>query len=147
ESCDGVDNDCNGAVDDGDPEGGVACMTGQPGICAAGTSACEGGAVACNQNQQPATETCNNIDDDCDGTPDDGNPSGGGGCSTGQPGICSSGTLQCQAGVLNCVQSQTAQAEICGNGVDEDCDGTADDGCGCAHPLCSTGTALVAGCD
>lgn len=147
ESCDGVDNDCNGQADDGDPEGGAACMTGQPGICAAGTSACENGGVVCNQNQQSTTEACNNLDDDCDGTPDDGNPGGGGVCNTGQPGICAAGTLQCQAGVVNCVQNQTSQAEICGNGIDEDCDGTPDDGCGCAHPLCSTGTALVSGCD
>ncbi|HVE65452.1 MAG TPA: S8 family serine peptidase, partial [Thermoanaerobaculia bacterium] len=33
---DGVDNDCDGIIDDGNPGGGAACTTGQPGVCADG---------------------------------------------------------------------------------------------------------------
>jgi hypothetical protein len=51
EVCNGLDDDCNGVVDNGNPGGGVACNTGKPGICAAGTTACVGGAIACEPNQ------------------------------------------------------------------------------------------------
>ncbi len=48
-------------------------------------------------------------------------------CSTGQPGACSAGTTSCTAGTVTCVPSVAAQAEVCGNGIDEDCDGMLDD--------------------
>lgn len=47
EVCDGFDNDCDGQTDDGNPGGGVACSTGQPGACAAGLTACQGGRTVC----------------------------------------------------------------------------------------------------
>ena len=38
--------------------------------------------------------------------------------------------------------------ETCGNGLDEDCNGTADDGCGCPFDLCSSpGSPQTPGCD
>ncbi|MFT3767574.1 MAG: DNRLRE domain-containing protein [Minicystis sp.] len=72
EICDGIDNNCNGGVDEGNPGGGLACSTGKPGICAAGTTACSGGAIACVQNQPATTEICNGVDDNCNGVVDDG---------------------------------------------------------------------------
>ncbi|HWB82078.1 MAG TPA: hypothetical protein VG755_44250, partial [Nannocystaceae bacterium] len=33
------------------------------------------------------------------------------------------------------------------NGLDDDCDGNVDNGCGCPHDLCTTGAAMVSGCD
>jgi Notch-like protein len=74
ESCDGQDNDCNGAVDNGNPGGGGACNTGQPGICAAGTQQCSGGGLSCQQNQGAAgSDTCGNgLDDNCNGSVDEG---------------------------------------------------------------------------
>ena len=71
ESCDGVDNDCNGQPDEGNPGGGVACESGMPGLCAAGTTLCQDGLLECAQNGQPRSEVCNLLDDDCDGTVDD----------------------------------------------------------------------------
>jgi hypothetical protein len=47
EVCDNVDNDCNGIVDNGNPGGGQACSTGQPGNCAAGLTQCEAGQFVC----------------------------------------------------------------------------------------------------
>ena len=47
------------------------CDTGQPAMCAAGTTQCQGGAVVCAPNNAH-TETCNGRDDDCDGVVDDG---------------------------------------------------------------------------
>src|SRR6185503_13841722 len=64
EVCDGVDNDCDASVDEGDPGGGGACATGQPGVCAAGTRQCQAGSLACVRNIPPAAETCNGLDDD-----------------------------------------------------------------------------------
>ena len=38
EVCDGADNNCSGAPDEGNPGGGGACSTGQQGVCAPGTN-------------------------------------------------------------------------------------------------------------
>ena len=50
ETCNTIDDDCNGFVDDGNPGAGVTCTTGLLGVCAAGaTSMC----VAGNQDVRP----------------------------------------------------------------------------------------------
>lgn len=73
EVCDGIDNDCNGMVDDGNPGGGQDCATGNQGVCAAGTTACSNGAIVCNQNVQSSAEVCDDgKDNNCDGTVDNG---------------------------------------------------------------------------
>lgn len=97
----------------------------------------------------PSEETCNGQDDDCDGVADDGNPGGGAACNTGLPGICGPGTQACQGGALVCNQNVGAGAEVCGNGLDDDCDGMVDEGCGgCPFGLCeSPGLPQVNGCD
>jgi hypothetical protein len=71
ETCDGVDNDCDGTVDDGNPGGGASCNSGQPGVCSAGTSSCSGGALVCVPNTQPSAEVCDGLDNDCNGVVDD----------------------------------------------------------------------------
>ncbi len=46
-------------------------------------------------------------------------------CSSGVPGICAVGEQTCSGGVWgNCIQTQFPETEICGNGIDEDCDGS-----------------------
>src|SRR5258706_294211 len=50
EVCAGLDNDCDGVVDQGNPGGGLACSTGKFGVCAAGTTSCQAGAIVCLQN-------------------------------------------------------------------------------------------------
>src|SRR6266540_3804182 len=74
EVCNGIDDDCNGLVDDGSPGGGLACDTAKFGICGPGTTVCSGGAITCVQNEQPRAETCNGVDEDCDGMMDEGCP-------------------------------------------------------------------------
>jgi len=71
EICNGTDDNCDGSFDEGNPGGGIDCNTGQPGICATGTTSCSGGLVVCNQNQQSTAESCNGADDDCDGQADE----------------------------------------------------------------------------
>ena len=131
EVCDGLDNNCDGTADDGNPGSGAACSSGLPGICGPGLTDCQGGALACVAIIQPGTqtETCDGSDEDCDGTSDNGNPGGGVSCSSGLPGICDAGTTNCQNGAVECVANVQpgTQTETC-DGSDEDCDGTVDDG-------------------
>ncbi len=150
ETCNGVDDDCDGLVDDGFNVG-ANCGTGGVGRCSQGTFQCNAGAALCVARTAIA-ETCNGMDDDCDGTIDDGNPGGGVACTTGLQGVCSAGVRQCQAGNLNCVQTTASSAETC-NALDDDCDGTADDGLivdadGDGSRLCgSCGASAAPNCD
>jgi hypothetical protein len=90
EVCNGLDDDCDGIVDDVAPYGhdvpnpflGPAfpifvpdqCDTGLLGACQAGTYSCVNGAKLC-QGAQPTAEICNNyIDDNCNGQVDESPP-------------------------------------------------------------------------
>ncbi len=67
---------------------------------------------------------------------------GGGPCDTGKLGICQEGTLQCQSGALACVQSNQPKGEEC-DGLDNDCNGTVDEGDLCeAGEVCDKGTCV-----
>jgi len=94
EVCNGLDDDCNGQADEGDPGSGAACLTGLQGICAPGTTICRSGAVVCGQNLQPRTEVCNGLDDDCEGAAD----TVAGGCSLFLTGPLDGESLDCSAG-------------------------------------------------
>ncbi|MFO0595695.1 MAG: putative metal-binding motif-containing protein [Myxococcaceae bacterium] len=138
ETCDGLDNDCNGAVDNGNPGGGQPCNTGQSGVCSAGTTACSNGAIVCNRNVAPSNEVCDGLDNDCNGTVDNGNPQGGASCNTGLLGVCAAGTTACSSGAVVCVQSQMPGPEVC-DGLDNNCNGTVDDGDPQGGAACNTG--------
>lgn len=75
EYCDGVDNNCNGLVDEGCP----ACADGdvQPcgtdiGECIAGVQTCNSGGWGVCSGTAPQPERCDNRDNDCDGLTDEG---------------------------------------------------------------------------
>jgi putative metal-binding protein len=123
EVCNGLDDDCDGGVDEGNPGGGLACVVaGNLGQCAIGTTACTSGAIVCNQNNEPASETCDGLDNDCDGDVDEGTTTCGiGACTTTVP--------MCVDGKDNTCTPGTPGTEVC-NGIDDDCDGQVDeDGC------------------
>ncbi len=76
EACDGLDNNCNGAVDEL-----CACYPGstrvcnqRPGQCRPGTQTCHDPGVwgSCEGVVDPVPEQCNGLDDDCDDVPDNG---------------------------------------------------------------------------
>ncbi len=79
EQCNGSDDNCNGVTDEGNPGGGGACSTGEPGVCDAGTLTCALGALSCLGDRGPGPELCNGLDDDCDGMTDETTDSDGDG--------------------------------------------------------------------
>lgn len=76
EICDGLDNDCNPATEDGsaDPAAGAACDGPDSDLCENGTTACVAGQIACDEDPDlNQIESCNGMDDNCDGIIDNAN--------------------------------------------------------------------------
>jgi hypothetical protein len=137
EICDGLDNDCNGLVDDGVTRscyGGPSETLGV-GACVGGIQACAAGTWgACSSEIQPAAEICNAVDDDCDSQVDDlaEQPCYEGPVGTADVGACRAGTQPCSGGQWGlCTGQILPSAEQCGDGLDNNCDGQVDEGCGC----------------
>jgi Putative metal-binding motif len=140
ESCNGLDDNCNGQVDEGNPDGGAACsIPGLQGSCAQGVTSCVDGPMICKQVNFPSAEVCDGIDNNCDGQADEGNPPGAACAVSGLQGVCATGVVSCATGSPQCTQTVFPSTEVC-NGLDDDCDGLSDETLGsttCGLGICA----------
>ena len=136
ERCDAADDDCDGAADEDFPTLGQACTVGVGACTRSGSQVCSADQLSATCSVvagDPTTERCSNsVDDDCDGATDEGYPTIGQACSVGL-GVCRrDSTFVCGADGVSAtcpVTAGTPGAEVCGNGLDDDCDGAPDEDC------------------
>ena len=118
EICNGIDDTCDGRVDETFPAKDAACTSGQLGVCAPGKTICLLGAEVCEALAMPSVERCNQLDDDCDGQRDEGFDLMTDVANCGACGVsCTGGTL-CRTGV--CIESR------CDDATDNDSNGKTD---------------------
>lgn len=115
-----------------------------------------GGSGGSDGGAPPSLEVCGNgLDDDGNGLPDDGCACEEGAeqdCFAGEPalagvGACEWGKQTCEksGGEVNsgqwgaCTGSGAPSPDTCGDGIDNDCNGTVDDGCACPAPTVAIG--------
>ncbi|MFH1130508.1 MAG: vWA domain-containing protein, partial [Pseudomonadota bacterium] len=137
EICDGKDNDCDGKIDTADPNMvplPASCGPIKIGECKPGTPACTNGQVVCNGFVGPTPEICDNKDNNCDGIIDNFREpcfpfaSGCDVVARTCQGVCTLGSKLCTAGTWGACQGALGPTiEVC-NGLDDNCDGTVDEG-------------------
>ncbi|MFA6296255.1 MAG: MopE-related protein [Patescibacteria group bacterium] len=139
ETCDGLDNDCDGNTDEELENCCIPDTISECGIdtgeCVKGTSTCQADRTWgwCLDATGPSDEICDGLDNNCDGETDEGLT---GCCSPSVSRNCGSDVGECSHGTQICwesrewgeCQNQTLPAnEIC-DGLDNDCDGQTDNG-------------------
>jgi hypothetical protein len=119
ESCNGMDDDCDGEIDEDVPEG--ECGFNNIGACRYGRNICVSDTreMICVEAVYPQSESCNYVDDDCDGQVDEDLWKR---CEN----ECGSGMERCWNGFwINC-SAPKPEREVC-DGIDNDCDNLVDE--------------------
>lgn len=97
-------------------------------VCAPGTVDLDGDpANGCECVSAP--DACNGLDDDCDPATEDGSgdPTIGMACDGPDRDRCAEGVFLCDTGARRCTDMTPDSREVCGNAVDDDCDGAIDE--------------------
>ncbi len=143
ESCDGIDNDCDGSIDEDWPDLGLVCDSADADLCADGVFVCSKSQLKllCSEEGESKVELCDGEDNDCDGEFDEDYPQLGQPCDGGDSDQCETGQYECSADglTLACAEEGPGNIESC-NGADDDCNGEVDEG-----ELCEPGFACVDG--
>ena len=159
EVCNGIDDDCDDVIDNGfkfnryildfDKDGYGDNDTSVE-ACAApdGYISDNGSVYDCNDNNSAvhpgaADAICNGIDNNCNGQTDEGYESQTTNCGTGA--CAATGSTSCVSGqvVDSCTKGQ-AGIETC-NGIDDDCDGSTDEGYVSQTTSCGVGACARTG--
>lgn len=95
--------------------------------CGACGAACPAPGPSCSDGicvQNCTAEVCDSLDSDCDGQIDEDL-----GSTTCGSGACERTVSSCIGGQEQTCQPGSPNPEVCGNGIDDDCDGSVDQGC------------------
>jgi hypothetical protein len=145
-SCDGLDDDCDGRVDEDYAPVATSCGVGA--CTAIGSTSCAGGQVVdgCMPGIPAASDdSCDNVDQDCDGAPDDDFVSSPTSCGVG---ACAAiGSTSCIGGGLvdSCTPGTPAASDATCDGNDDDCDGAVDDDFAPSATSCGVGACAATG--
>jgi hypothetical protein len=147
-TCDRIDDDCDGRVDEGFTATVTNCGVGACGNT--GLTSCSNGTVldSCLPgNVLDVTDTtCDGVDDDCDGAIDDDFAPIATNC--GQGACARTGATQCLGGnvVISCEPGLPTQAtDTSCNGIDDDCNGLIDDAFAPESTTCGLGVCAKTG--
>jgi MYXO-CTERM domain-containing protein len=147
EVCNGLDDDCDGVVDNIPGSCGVIL-----GECRPGHFVCVNGQPVCSQDRGPTPEICDGRDNDCNGQVDDNvtDPDLLTRTACGSSlGICKPGVMACVGGAKFCQGGVQPEPEAC-NGLDDNCDGQVDNGINppgpCPPPGLPPGAPVVGEC-